>query len=199
MINSALNLVPGAVGQQRPQIISAVISSTQPAPASYADPLFVVNPAQPDNFWRVDDWTVDHGGTLPQQGAACALFYDYTGTLRCIWWEGQYSPPAPEPVTGAAWVAPTLLNSWANFGSAFETIGYLKDPLGFVHLKGVATGGATNTIAFMLPAGYRPGAKTSHPAAGVTATVNIDTSGNVTLNFSSGTVGLSGLSFLAEN
>lgn len=97
------------------------------------------------------------------------------------------------------WIAPTLLNSWANLGGAFETAGYLKDPLGFVHLKGVLQSGATNTVGFVLPAGYRPGAKTSHPGAGVDCSVNVDTSGNVTLNFSSGTVGLSGLTFLAEN
>ena len=30
------------------------------------------------------------------------------------------------------------------------------DPNGVVHLRGLITGGATNTVAFTLPAGYRP-------------------------------------------
>lgn len=206
MINSALNLVAGAVGQGRPQIIPAVVApntSQTPLPTDFTDSLFVVNPSDSTVFWEVTDWTVDHGGTLPQAGAAVALFYDSTGALRVVWWDGVYTPPAPPVVTGAAWIAPTLLNSWANLGSGFETAGYLKDPFGFVHLKGVIAGGATGTVAFTLPAGYRPGATTLHAsgtATGITANVQVATSGTVSVAFSgSSNYGLSGITFLAEN
>lgn len=96
-INPALNFLPNAVGQSRPQIIPAVVANNTtrtPLPTSYNDPLYVVNPSSEDNFWVVSDWTVDHGGNLPAAGAACALFYDSNGVLRCVWWDGLYiSPP----------------------------------------------------------------------------------------------------------
>lgn len=55
----------------------------------------------------------------------------------------------------ANWVAPTLLNSWANLGTPFETIGYYMDHLGIVHLQGAGTG-SNNSPIFNLPAGFRP-------------------------------------------
>ena len=58
--------------------------------------------------------------------------------------------------TQEAYIAPTLINGWANFGSGSNTK-YMKDSLGFVHLKGkVVTGGSSNVAIFNLPAGYRP-------------------------------------------
>jgi hypothetical protein len=101
------------------------------------------------------------------------------------------------PLTGSAWIAPTLINSWVNAGGGFETAGYLKDPFGFVHIKGVISGGAATTVAFVLPTGYRPGAKTDHALAGG-GQFQLDTSGNAVI---AGTTaaGLSGVTFLAEN
>jgi hypothetical protein len=56
-----------------------------------------------------------------------------------------------------AWTAPSFQNSWADFASgATYAAGYYLDPSGVVHLRGLITGGATNTVAFTLPAGYRP-------------------------------------------
>lgn len=54
------------------------------------------------------------------------------------------------------YVAPTLLNSWANYGSGYTEAGYTKDRMGFVHLQGTLTGGTPPSAAFTLPAGYRP-------------------------------------------
>lgn len=54
-----------------------------------------------------------------------------------------------------AWIAPTMVNSWVDFGGSSDTIGYMKDTLGFVHLKGTVKGGTAITI-FTLPTGYRP-------------------------------------------
>ena len=56
-------------------------------------------------------------------------------------------------ITQEAWTTPTLAGTWsvpANF-----TVGYYKDTLGRVHLKGAVTGGSATTI-FTLPSGYRP-------------------------------------------
>lgn len=118
---------------------------------------------------------------------------------------GTYPNPTLVQVTSAAWIAPTLLNSWANVGSGNEPAGYFKDPLGFMHLRGVVIGGANASVAFVLPAGSRPGSQTQHAAmlgtlaAGGGVEIN-PTTGNVTL-FTTGTstsVSMSGITFLQE-
>lgn len=54
--------------------------------------------------------------------------------------------------------APTLINSWVNFGGSRKVAGFYKDALGIVHLEGVISGGIVTspTIMFVLPVGYRP-------------------------------------------
>lgn len=104
MINAALQLLPNALGQSRPQIIPAVVAAntaTTPLPTNFNQPLYVTSPTNTDNFWVIADWPVDHGGTLPAAGAAVALFYDSTGVLRCTWWDGLYVPPTPNYKAGA--------------------------------------------------------------------------------------------------
>jgi hypothetical protein len=60
--------------------------------------------------------------------------------------------------TTATWIAPTLLNGWVNFGESQAIVGYYKDDLGMVHLKGFIKSGtaASGTVIFHLPGGYRP-------------------------------------------
>lgn len=54
------------------------------------------------------------------------------------------------------WHAPTLLNSWVNWGATASLAGYMKDAMGFVHLRGSVKTGAVPSIIFTLPTGYRP-------------------------------------------
>ena len=66
--------------------------------------------------------------------------------------------------------APSLVNSWANFGSGYSTAAFKREGK-LVTLKGLIAGGAANTTIFTLPAGYRP---TAHrlfmaPISGVTS------------------------------
>lgn len=69
----------------------------------------------------------------------------------CSQWIGSNAAGIP----GAqAWQAPTLLNSWVNFGGSFATVAYYRDAVGIVHLKGRMKTGTVGTIAFTLPAGY---------------------------------------------
>jgi hypothetical protein len=56
---------------------------------------------------------------------------------------------------GRTFVAPTFLNSWANFATDTENAGYYVDHLGVCHLQGVVTG-TNNDPIFNLPAGVRP-------------------------------------------
>jgi hypothetical protein len=61
-------------------------------------------------------------------------------------------------IQNEAFIAPTLVNGWINYGAPHTNAAYYKDKEGRVHLRGLikngtATGG---TILFTLPAGYRP-------------------------------------------
>ncbi len=78
-----------------------------------------------------------------------------------------------------SWIAPALINSWANYGSGYNPAGYFKDSQGIVHLRGLVKSG-TGTI-FTLPAGYRPAYRMLYGVDGANAhaRVDIDTSGNV--------------------
>jgi hypothetical protein len=84
-----------------------------------------------------------------------------------------------------AWQAPSLLNSWVNYGSGFDTVGYMKDSLGFVHVRGFIKSGATaaGTIIFNLPVGYRPESSTyatcSASPGSTMAAVELNSSGDV--------------------
>lgn len=83
-----------------------------------------------------------------------------------------------------AWIAPTLLNGWLNFGSPNANAGYYKDAQGFVILRGLIKDGTMSSAAFNLPAGYRPASTIRFAAASQSltqpATVVVDASGNVT-------------------
>jgi len=54
------------------------------------------------------------------------------------------------------WLTPTFQNSWANVAAGTQLVGYFKDQNGIVHIKGEVSGGVSGTVAFTLPAGYRP-------------------------------------------
>ena len=78
------------------------------------------------------------------------------------------------------WITPTFKNSWNEVHPAY-TVGYMKDELGFVHLRGRISGGAQGTIAFTLPAGYRSGTYLRFSAPPNNG-VDVDSSGNVTVS-----------------
>jgi hypothetical protein len=56
-----------------------------------------------------------------------------------------------------SWTAPALGTNWVNYGGVYQTVGYMKDSIGFIHLRGlVKAAGAVSSTIFTLPAGYRP-------------------------------------------
>ncbi len=76
---------------------------------------------------------------------------------------------ASVPAGQEGWSAPALLNGWTNYdATTWDPVGYMKDSLGFVHIRGFLKGGtlSTGTKVFALPAGYRP-AKSSYYCSGV--------------------------------
>jgi uncharacterized protein with beta-barrel porin domain len=66
-------------------------------------------------------------------------------------------------IAQGSWIAPTLLNSWVNFGSPWSTAGYYKDTVGNVHLRGTLKSGTINNPCFTLPSGYLPGCNLVYP------------------------------------
>lgn len=78
---------------------------------------------------------------------------------------------------GDAWVAPTLVNSWAQQAN-YTTVGYTKDENGFVYLRGALVTGTAPSTLFTLPTGFRPakiGVYATYSASGsCKCTVNPD-------------------------
>jgi hypothetical protein len=102
--------------------------------------------------------------------------------------------------------APTLINSWLNFGAPARNAGYWKDPFGMVHIHGTVKTGVDSSVVFQLPVGYRPSGNMRFPTGGTgnaNAAILIDSSGNVsyTLDGTGVTVitnaALDGISFRA--
>lgn len=112
-----------------------------------------------------------------------------------LWPEGSLSSSAPS--RQQSWQVPTLLNSYT---VAARPVGYFKDALGIVHLRGTVTGGTISWI-FTLPAGYRPSQNslfaTDHN--GAYGRVAVITDGSVTSDIGGfSNVILDGITFLAE-
>ena len=95
--------------------------------------------------WCLDEFDTDAGGVSIGSGGASVARH---------WQEGVRTTKVPPLV----YTAPTLLNSWVNFGGTWATAGYAKDDQGVVRLKGLLKDGITalGTSIFKLPVGYRP-------------------------------------------
>ena len=60
-----------------------------------------------------------------------------------------------------AWIPFTFQNGFTNMGTTHPPAGYMKDSLGFVHIRGTVTNGVLGNAIATLPVGYRPAATTS--------------------------------------
>ena len=80
-------------------------------------------------------------------------------------------------------IAPTLLNSWVNFGGSKTVAGYYRDAFKIVNLQGTIKSGTTAspTTLFNLPVEYRPPNRVQFPVRsnGTFGSVFIDSDGNV--------------------
>jgi len=76
---------------------------------------------------------------------------------RDLWVIGRLKTPADGWHEVGSAGEPAFSNSWVNYDIAvFRAAAFCKDALGFVHLRGVIKTGTVGTVAFTLPAGYRP-------------------------------------------
>lgn len=101
------------------------------------------------------------------------------------------------------WVAPTLTDSWVNFGGGYSPAGYRMRPDGSIALRGLVKDGTLGPAArvFDLPAGYRPTGREVHSVYLDTGLgrVDIQTDGKVSvITGSSGWVSLSGITFFTD-
>lgn len=79
-----------------------------------------------------------------------------------------YPNQSSDWMTVGATGAPAFQNSWSA-GALGQPPRFRKDAAGNVHLFGAMEGGGTGTVAFTLPAGFRPSAPFRHAAAGGTS------------------------------
>ena len=93
---------------------------------------------------------------------------------------------------------------WQNYGGAYETVAYRRDPFGRIHLKGMAKSGTVGSSIFTLPAGFRPakGEVFAVTASETDAEIAVYADGtvNVWQGTAAGTwISLSGISFTASD
>lgn len=110
--------------------------------------------------------------------------------------------PLVEPVRYVGTTGqPSFQNSYVNYGSGYEEVGYWIDPWEMVHLCGAAKNGTINTPIFTLPGGYRPKAReifVNHAGADTGFRVDVSAAGDVIpVNGTNTYVSLSGITFRA--
>jgi len=78
---------------------------------------------------------------------------------------------------------PPFMNGWVSWDSPYNPVGFWKDALGFVHLRGVLKSGTVGSAAFTLPPGMRPALSVGPLAVlsnGALGRVDIGADGTVT-------------------
>ncbi len=105
-------------------------------------------------------------------------------------------------INNEVYIAPTLQNSWVNFGSPHAVAGYYKDKENRVQLKGLIKDGSVvfNTPMLTLPVGYRPSEILVFVVAnsGGFARVDVYPTGEVSiLSGNNSFISLSGITFRA--
>jgi hypothetical protein len=104
-----------------------------------------------------------------------------------------------------SWTAATYLNSWASYSAGTHYVAeYYKDEYGWMNIRGTINTGASGTVAFTLPTGFRPAKELQYLmlAFGGSGQVRISANGDVTIFNVTGNVStflvLDGLRFHAE-
>ena len=100
MSSNVYNLLPHLTPGQ-PSLYLGSVSIRQPAPQSFADPLYVeYADMSTDHYQTVTNWPACHGALLPQCGADVLLLQDSNRNLRCVWWDGLTGFPASAGIGG---------------------------------------------------------------------------------------------------
>lgn len=94
---------------------------------------------------------------------ASTPFLNADGTVSPQWYlflssimQSIGGPPVIPGGVVNSFVAASLLNSWVNYGTPYNVVGYARDTLGYVYLRGVVAAGTMGSPIFTLPTGFRP-------------------------------------------
>lgn len=80
-------------------VVTGYISTLQPAPTSFDDPVYVIIPERSiDSPYGPCRWPAIHGSTLPAQGAEALLAFDQAGLPIVVWWDGEQSVDPVDPL-----------------------------------------------------------------------------------------------------
>ena len=111
------------------------------------------------------NWVPATSPTLPVTTKGDILGFDTAPDRIPIGSDGQVLTAASSQALGVewvtptggsvgSWIAPTLTNSWVNYGTPYGPAGYCVDSLGIVRLRGIIKSGSG--ACFTLPAGFQP-------------------------------------------
>jgi len=107
-------------------------------------------------------WIDTNGNVTPYVGSSANWFsiegeFDTESVLLTASVAAQPIEPWHQvDVVGGTTGEPKFQNGWVNFGSGYHNIAFRKTPDGKVLLRGLAKTGASGTVIFTLPVGYRP-------------------------------------------
>lgn len=101
------------------------------------------------------------------------------------------------------YIEPTLINSFFNLGFGYNTVAYMKDKMGFVHIRGMVShpGNPAGLTVFKLPPGCRPGGISVFSVLSNNNPARIDVmpNGDVVVNVGIGDwTSMDGITFKAE-
>ncbi len=73
-------------------VVSGYVSRNRPAPATFADSLWVILPNYSlDRPFGPCEWGAIHGATLPAQGARVTAVFDDQDVPVIVWWAGEHT------------------------------------------------------------------------------------------------------------
>lgn len=78
-------------GQRGQQIVSGMVSMSQPVPTHFDDPVYVVITAHSSDISYPMSWPAIHGNTMPVKGTLVTVQYDENNTPTISWWAGSHS------------------------------------------------------------------------------------------------------------
>jgi hypothetical protein len=138
----------------------------------YEAPIGQTTTSAPGNF-RITYFTADY--TVPPTWIPLVTRNADSSAATYRWADGRESQ---------AWTYPTLGNSWANYALGYASARYKREN-GVVTVQGLIKGGtpSSSSVAFTLPAGYRPDSTVQYASisSGGVADIRVFVGGSVTV------------------
>lgn len=164
-----------------------------------------------DNDHEFHGFGIDGYGALRYQTATTANDHVFvaatspTESIDLMRIRGNGNVAISGVVETEAFIAPTLLNNFTNYGSDHATAAYYKDKMGRVFLRGLVNNvnNPTGLVVFTLPVGYRP-TTSGHLVFATIANngmgrVDVLANGNVIVNLgTAGWISLDNISFRTD-